>query len=411
MRVLHTSDWHLGRRLYGRNRYDEFADFLSWLLDLVNEQAIDVLLVAGDVFDTSTPSHRAQELYYDFLARLTRSRCRHVVIVAGNHDSPSFLDAPRALLQSFRIHVIGTPLSPAADECLVLTGPDDRPQAIVCAVPYLRDKDIRTVEEGETLADKERKLITGLRDHYAAVCAAAEQQRQATGLAAELPLIATGHLFTAGGQTIEDDGVRELYVGTLAHIQPDAFPDNIDYLALGHLHVPQRVGGQDRLRYSGSPLPMGYGELASPKQVNIIDFAGRRPQIREVTVPCFQELERISGSLTDIIDQLDELVATRSTAWVEIEYTGEANIPNLRDAIMEHVTGSQLEIRRVKNRRLTRQILSRINEAEELDDLDVQTIFSRCLDSNQIPPETRDELSLLYHEILQAIYTADPNAL
>ena len=108
MRILHTSDWHIGRTLYGRKRYEEFEAFLTWLAETIQENAIDALLVAGDVFDTSAPSNRAQELYYRFLCRVATSSCRHVIVVAGNHDSPSFLNAPKELLKALNVHVVGS---------------------------------------------------------------------------------------------------------------------------------------------------------------------------------------------------------------------------------------------------------------------------------------------------------------
>src|SRR5690554_5146472 len=135
MKLLHTSDWHLGRTLYGRKRYDEFAAFLDWLAAAIVEHEVDVLLVAGDIFDTCTPSNRAQALYYDFLYRVAASPCRHVVVVAGNHDSPTFLNAPRALLKALHVHVIGSACDDLADEVLVLHDLAGEPELIVCAVP------------------------------------------------------------------------------------------------------------------------------------------------------------------------------------------------------------------------------------------------------------------------------------
>ena len=255
LRVLHTSDWHIGRTLYGRKRYESFAAFLLWLGETIREERVDVLVVAGDVFDTSAPSNRSQELYYRFLCRI-REHCRHVVIVAGNHDSPSFLAAPKELLRALNVHVIGAMSDDPAEETLVLRGRDGEPELIVCAVPYLRDRDIRTSEAGESLEDKEAKLLEGIRRHYAAVCALAASERSRP----DLPLLATGHLFAAGGLTQEGDGVRQLYVGSLARVGADCFPDCIDYLALGHLHIPQKLGGSETRRYSGSPLPMNFGE-------------------------------------------------------------------------------------------------------------------------------------------------------
>jgi exonuclease SbcD len=238
VKLLHTSDWHLGRSLYGRKRYEEFEAFLEWLEGQIQQNAIDVLLVAGDVFDTSAPSNRAQTLYYRFLCRVSASSCRHVVIVAGNHDSPSFLDAPRELLRALDVHVIGTAAADPKEEVLVLTNEGGVPELIVCAVPYLRDRDVRVAEAGESFEDKDQKLLDGIGNHYAAVAAVAEKKREECGL--DIPIVGMGHLFTAGGKTVDGDGVRELYVGSLAHVTAGIFPECFDYLALGH-HTLQRI--------------------------------------------------------------------------------------------------------------------------------------------------------------------------
>ena len=123
---------------------------------------MEVLLVAGDVFDTSTPSNRSQALYYRFLCRVAGSSCRHVVVIAGNHDSPSFLNAPKALLRALNVHVVGAVTQRLEDEVLLLCHTDGTPELIVCAVPYLRDRDIRRTEAGESVEDKGRKLIAGM---------------------------------------------------------------------------------------------------------------------------------------------------------------------------------------------------------------------------------------------------------
>ena len=124
MKILHTSDWHLGRTLYGRKRYQEFEAFLCWLAETIDQEQVDVLLVAGDVFDTSTPSNRAQELYYRFLCHVATSSCGHVVVIAGNHDSPSFLNAPKELLKALNVHVIGSVTENREDEVLLLRNQD-----------------------------------------------------------------------------------------------------------------------------------------------------------------------------------------------------------------------------------------------------------------------------------------------
>lgn len=272
--LLHTSDWHLGRRLYGKPRYDEFKQFLDWQLQTLREQKVDVLLIAGDIFDTTAPSNQAQNLYYDFLSQVCHTDCRHVIIVAGNHDSASFLEAPKQLLKAFNIHIIGSMSDTPTDEVITLSDKAGQPELIVMAVPYLRDRDVRTVGHGERLDDKERKLAQGIKAHYAQIAdiAIAQQAQLKAKYKRTIPIVATGHLFTVGGQTMEGDGVRDLYVGSLGSIGAEIFHPQIDYVALGHLHIPQAVGGQPHIRYAGSPIAMGFGESRQQKQVHLLRF-------------------------------------------------------------------------------------------------------------------------------------------
>lgn len=412
MRVLHTSDWHLGRTLYGRHRYEEFEAFLDWLAQTIERNRIDVLLVAGDVFDTSAPSNRAQALYYRFLCRVAASACRHIVVIAGNHDSPSFLNAPKELLKTLDVHVVGQASARLEDEVLVLRNEQDIPELIVCAVPYLRDRDIRVAEAGESVEDKERKLIEGIRAHYAAVAALAEQQRQALGV--EVPMVAMGHLFTAGGQTVDGDGVRELYVGSLAHVTAGIFPPNFDYVALGHLHVPQKVGGLETLRYSGSPLPMGFGEAKQNKSVCQVDFDGITASVQLIEVPVFQKLERIQGSWHDISQRLLQLSATSDLVspaiWLEIVYDGDEVLGDLRERLDAAVAGTHLDILRIKNNRIIDRVLGQAYEEETLDDLNVQEVFDRCLAAHDVPEDQRPALRRAYQETVLSIYEDDVRA-
>jgi len=404
MTVLHTSDWHLGRSLYGRRRYEEFSAFLDWLAGYIKKEQIDLLLVAGDIFDTTTPSNRAQELYYSFLCRIAQSSaCRQVVVIGGNHDSPSFLNAPKALLGTLNVHVVGA--MDMDDEIVVCRNANGEPEAIVCAVPYLRDRDIRTAEAGESIDDKRAKLAEGYRAHYRHIGERAEAARG--GL--DIPIIGMGHCFAAGGTTIADDGVRDLNVGSLDHIQATAFPECFDYLALGHLHVPQKVAGSETLRYSGSPIPMGFGEANQQKLVLQMAFDGRTPTVSEIPVPCFQPLRRIAGGMDEILEALKQLKLEHSNAWLEIEYTADEIVGDLRDPIEAAIEDTDLEIRRIKNKRVMDRVLQRIDTAETLDDLEPTDVFARCLEEYEIPTDQRPELSASYAEILQSLHEADPN--
>lgn len=408
MKLLHTSDWHIGRALYNRKRYDEFESFLNWLAEVIESENIDVLLVAGDVFDNTTPGNRAQELYYRFFCRVAAATNRHVIVIAGNHDSPSFLNAPRELLKFLNVHVVGCASENPEDELIVLSGPDGEVRLIVCAIPYLRDRDIRMAEDGESVEDKERKIIDGIKTHYRLVCDAAE--RKQAELKKPAPIVALGHLFAAGGRTVEGDGVRELYIGSLAQIRTDVFPACIDYLALGHLHVPQTVGGSEFIRYCGSPLAMGFGEANQQKGVVVVEFAQNVPSVNIIPVPCFQELQTLRGNWSAIAAGINQLKSEKSKAWLEIIYEGEEIAGNLQERLDEIIAGSSLEILRTKNNRIMERALAGMETGETLDDLDVTEVFQRCLKANDVPEEQQAELLGTYREIIVAVNEEDLRA-
>ncbi|MDR3231841.1 MAG: exonuclease SbcCD subunit D C-terminal domain-containing protein [Synergistaceae bacterium] len=410
MRILHTSDWHLGRTLYGKKRYAEFEAFLDWLLGILAERKVDVLIVAGDIFDTTTPSNHAQQLYYRFLCRLNATGCRHGVIVGGNHDSPSFLDAPAELLSFLDIHVIGAVTEDPGDELLMFRGPQGDPELLVCAAPCLRDRDLRVFEAGESLEEKERRLIQGIREHYRELGVLAGARRSEAGK--NVPVVATGHLFAAGGRTAEGDGVRDLYVGSLAHVGADCFPDCIDYLALGHLHAPQRVGGDDFRRYSGAPLAMSPGEAGREKSVVFVDLSAAEKRVELIPVPAFQAMERITGDMSALEERLRERIFQGSAAWIEIVYDGSELVPNLQERLNAIVAGSELEILRIRNMRVVRTFLDSdsLTPGESLDELDVSDVFSRCLDARSIPDTQRPELLNTYRELLARMDSEDPRA-
>lgn len=408
MRILHTADWHLGRTLYQKTRYDEFRQFLEWLIQTIRAHSIDVLLVAGDVFDTIAPSYRAQELYYDFLSDLAKTNCRHVVIIAGNHDSPTFLEAPRQLLKAMDVHVIGNVTDPMDREVLLLRDTEGNPELIVCAVPYLRDRDIRKSDALESLEVKELKLREGITNHYAEVARIATSIRNA--LSFPVPIIAMGHLYTAGGETIAGDGVRQLYVGNLAHVESTIFPECFDYVALGHLHVPQNVNGSETIRFSGSPIPMGFGEAHQRKFVNLVQWVDNRAAVELIPVPQTQRLESIKGDWSCIERRLSELKPSKDSIWLEISYCGLEPIPDLREKIDKLIEGTQLEPLRVTDDRNSQTILSQGDFSEDLAELQPIDIFKRCLELNNVPEDQRKELETAYEEILLQVRETAPQA-
>lgn len=306
-------------------RYHEFSQWLDYLLNKINENAVDVLIVAGDIFDTTTPSAKSQKLYFNFLNRLRESHCRHTIIIGGNHDSAALLDAPQSLLSHMGIHVVGRMTNPIEDEIIVLRDSNNQAELVVCAIPYLHEKDIRNPTVGESLDSKDRQLIQGLHDHYEQLA------NKAVTIAHKhnVPLIATGHLFMTGGKTSDDDGVRDLYVGNEAAIKVDLFSEKYNYIALGHLHIPQKVAHKNHIRYCGSPIAMGFGEARQNKLILYVEFDDKHvPEITEEAIPVFQQLARIKGDYKQLNEELKLLKAQGQSIWVDVTYNGQELEPD-----------------------------------------------------------------------------------
>ncbi len=400
MKILHTSDWHLGHKLYGRPRQREHGDFLDWLTRTIEEQEVELLIVAGDIFDSQTPSNQSLTMYYSFLSGITKSCCRHLIVIGGNHDSPTLLNAPKEILRLLNIHIIGKVPENIADEIILIPDDSGNPEVMVLAVPYLRDKDVRLSIAGESIADKQKKLLAGIREHYITLTDLALQRQK--DMQISVPLIATGHLFCQGGKTRQDDGIRELYVGTLVHLALDSFPDDIDYLALGHLHLPQRISGQELRRYSGAPLAMSFSEANEKKKIVLIE-TGVTLNVRELPVPTFQQLQRISGDIETIIEKIAELRSRDQSIFLEIYYTGNHLIDDLQEQISSATQDSRITVLRISNKQIRNHILRQSSEIKTLEELTPRQVFQQCLEINEVPEEQRDELVLGFDTALDAL--------
>lgn len=404
MKILHTSDWHLGHKLYGRQRTQEHSAFLDWLLNCIQEQGVELLIVAGDIFDSQTPSNQSLAMYYRFLSRTADSCCRHVIIIGGNHDSPTLLNAPRELLHFLHIHVIGRAPDCQDDELIVLADEHGNPELMVLAVPYLRDKDIRLSEAKEAPGAKHNKMLQGIRDHYARLSKLAIRRQKL--LPKKIPIIGTGHLFCQGGLTRQGDGVRELYIGTLVQVGLDVFPSTIDYLALGHLHQPQRIAKNDTRRYCGAPLAMSFAEAGDKKIVLLVE-TDPKITIRELMVPCFQALQQISGDLPHILKSIEALRQEDTSILLEIHYQGKELIDDLQRHIHTAVQGSQLHVLRIKNKRIYDHILHQTAQIKTLEELTPEQVFQQCLDLHEIPGSQQRELLIDFGLILKTLLAAD----
>ncbi len=291
MRILHTADWHIGQRLHERQRIDEHKEFLNWLLTTIQEQKVDLLLVSGDIFDTALPSAEATNLYYSFLFRLFNETDAYTVIIAGNHDSPRHLDAPKEFLRMGRIHVVGITHDP--HECVVEIPPDN-PQIAIAAVPYLSENELPHISY-ETEIDKQERYRERLKSFY---------QDCVSHMSENIPKILMGHLFVHGGTV--GDSERNIQFGGATAIKPNDFPDSADYVALGHLHRPQRIKGKEYpIQYAGSPIPLRFNEASYQKKAFLLEFSEDNNLIRndEISIPIFKELITLEGDENDIFSQ------------------------------------------------------------------------------------------------------------
>ncbi len=399
MRILHTADWHLGHRLYNRDRTEEHRAALDWLLGVIEEEEVDVLVVAGDVFDISNPSNQARELYFDFLTRLVHGRCRAAVIVGGNHDSPSMLDAPRGLMQALQLHVIGAArLNP--DDRIIRIDLDGE-GLIVAAIPYLRERDLRTASFGESVEDRLDALRQGILTYFSEAGAAACRARAET----RHPILATGHLY-AGGAEEDAEKPTYIYQADEQNIQAAQFPDCFDYVALGHIHRAQHVGDLNHVRYAGSLIPLTFVEGQRARTVRLVEIAGAGEAVtsRKIEVPAGRPLYRLHGTLEEVKAGLLTAVATPRegpTAWAEVKVFSDRPLPNLYETLTAIVRGANateegvapLEILRLGTERITAiESDGPVTDNRQLDEVRPEEIFADLCRSRGYDPDTVDEL-------------------
>lgn len=323
MRLLHTSDWHLGHVLHGMSREREHRDFLRWLVQTLEAEQIEVLLVTGDIFDSSTPSATAEGMWFDFLAEARRARPEMAIVaIAGNHDSPSRLAAPAALLRRLDVHVVGQlPRRPRAegggidfDRMLI---PVAGGRGLVAAVPFLRPVDLAAAEmEEESASDPGSAPAASTEDDSKADAAAAVYREVAAAARARLApgqaFIVTGHLYVAGAEP-SWLSERRIAIGGQEALPPGLFPEDAGYVALGHLHRAQRVL-VPHVRYAGAPIPLATVEAGYRHQVAVVDFAGGAlAQLRTLDIPRTVEILRIprhgAAPLPEVLAELSALPA------------------------------------------------------------------------------------------------------
>ena len=408
MRILHTSDWHLGLESYGRSRELEQAQFLEWLLETIRQEGVELLLVAGDVFDSHNPGRKAARLYFDFLAPLAKTPCRQAVIIAGNHDSVAGLKATQRVLESLNVSVVagGEELAREVIPCFDSAG---QLRLVVGAVPYLRPGDLLELAPQASVHEDLDRYLAGYINHYHKVRQLALELRERHH--SQAPLLFMGHLYVQG--CLMGEQVRDLPVGNLQGLEGLSL-EGVDYLALGHLHLPQEVAGHPHWRYSGSPLHFGAGELRAGrsleggKSVVLLDLEPGRREIELLPVPVWRDIRILEGDDPQVLlETVGAWVAEEKPIWLLLTYRGPEG-SHLANQLKELIEDSQIELLKFVDERWRQQVLSANDLALERSEgeLSQREVLRGFLEASGIELESAEgqwmgkELGRLLEEIL-----------
>lgn len=400
MKILHTADWHLGKRLYRHELLDDHVRFLDWLSDQIEQRQIDVLLIAGDVFDTTNPNDGSMQLYYQFLTRMLPLPCK-IIITGGNHDSSTKLNAPRDLLRHLNIHVVGCTTGDCLEEIIRLQ--DGSSDLLIAAVPYLRDSDLRKSISGQTYTDRIEAVRMSIRNHYERI---ADHCQSAF---ADVPAIAMGHLYVNGVTVSESE--REIHtVGGQAAFSSDHFPEGFDYVALGHIHVPQHVGTGGSIRYSGSPIPLSFGERENRNQILELTIEnGSLTNVESLAVPRFRSLRQVTGELDQVREYLTQLESDG-----DLPMLLEVLVEEERESLSTRVHFERLQrdfaeapFKLAKTRLTFRNKLQGLDSLYATDihlqDLSHLDVFNRRLAASEVTDELRATLIDTYKELYRSV--------
>jgi DNA repair protein SbcD/Mre11 len=398
LKILHTADWHLGKKLYDYSLADDHRLFFIDLIRIIEKHEVDYLLISGDVFDLSHPSNESLELYYSFITKLIPTGCR-LIVTGGNHDSPGVLNAPKNILNFFRIHVVGCVTPEREQQIITLFDKDEKPAAVVAAVPFLRDRDIRIAVEGSTTAERITDIRNGIKKHYSELADLCAQKHN--GLTA----IAMGHLFTQNAQVSESE--REIQIGNLAGVDASCFPDVFKYVALGHIHKPQNVSDDKRIRYSGSPVPLSFSEKNYSRRVILLTINDKRIEQEDISLPPHRKLDVIEGSLEKvrsfIQDFRNELTLP---SLLELRITEKEYDPEVLRAkdelndLLKQNTNAQIIQYKVSFINNIEETINK-HDQENLGDLDPAIIWESLI--GEFNDDQRGELLSAFHEIMNAV--------
>ncbi|MEH6349399.1 exonuclease SbcCD subunit D C-terminal domain-containing protein [Pseudomonas sp. 3JA] len=407
MRLFHTSDWHLGQNLHGQERDFEHACFLDWLLRQLAGEKPDVLLIAGDIFDTVNPPVKAQERLYDFIVSAHEQNANlTIVMIAGNHDSGSRIELPAPLMRRLRTHALGRVLwlddGQLDVERLLLPLPDakGKVKAWCLALPFLRPAEVTGAQLGDD-------YLRGIGQVHEWLIAAANSKRK-KGQA----LIAISHAHMAGG-SVSEDSERSLIIGNAEALPASLFGPNISYVALGHLHKPQKVNGEERIRYSGSPIPLSFSEIGYQHQILDITLDGEAlVKVEPRLIPRAVNLQRLGPApLADLLVQLkdlpdiDLLADVQRQPWLEVRVRLDEPQPDLRHQVETALQGKAVRLVRIAAEYAGNGGAGSADDGSalvELDQLSPQELFSRAWQDtygNDVDEQTLKDFAVLLQDV------------
>ena len=406
MRILHTADWHLGIKLHKKDLAEDHKIFFEWLINLIEEREIEVLLISGDIFDHANPTSEARQLYYSFLRQLIGVKCK-VIITAGNHDSPAVLNGPRAILAMLNIDIAASVPSSIDENIVELKNKNGKIECVVCAIPYLRDSDIRTATESETYKNRVEQKFLGMKTYFETVVNYALQK-----YGENIPVILMGHLFTSGVTT--SDSERDIQRGGLEMFSANDFPKNCKYIALGHIHKPQRVGNSETIRYSGSPIPLSFSEKNDNKIVLELNISGNGiQQVLVHEIPPSRRLRRFSGSFNEIQAGLSTFKNDKQLkCFTELEFIERDHNASLTVNLHKFITefqSDEVEILTYKFR-FTNKASNPYGldtENKNIEDLTPKEILLKKLETEEVEEDQKKLIIEAFDELLNEIIESD----
>lgn len=416
MKILHTSDWHLGQNFFTKSRKPEHQAFLTELLRLVVEREIDAIIVAGDVFDTATPPSYAREMYNEFVVDLQKLNCT-LIVLGGNHDSVSVLNESRQLLACLNTYVIASTDIEPESQVIELKDKSSKVAAIVCGIPYIRPRDVIKTAAGQTGLEKRQALADAIAEHYQEIYQLAYQQREQLGY--QVPIIATGHLSALG--VSQSESVRDIYIGSMDGFDAKGFPP-ADYIALGHIHKPQMVAKSEHIRYSGSPLPLSFDEVSSTKQVLLINFelesdTPTQAQVESISMPEFRPMKVLKGDLKELEQQLSQLEhpSDAEPLWLSIEVQTQDFLTDLQQRIQDLCEGLNVDVLQLRRDKKVKRHALKQQQRETLSELTPQQVFDKRLAMESFDGDEEQarlaRMKLSFSEILAELEQGEDHSL